>query len=85
MPEKQLPRQDPSRSRAARTSSAPTAANLFPQDTAATHAEAKPTLESLFGPEPASKPDETLNAEQVFRDGTPSLAGQKNEEEHKED
>jgi len=70
---------------AARTSSAPTAANLFPQDTAATHAEAKPTLESLFGPEPASKPDETLNAEQVFRDGTPSLAGQKNEEEHKED
>jgi len=75
----------PTEEPAARTSSTPTAANLFPQDTAATHVEAKPTLDSLFGPEPASKPDEMPNAEQVFREGAPSLAGQKNEEEPKED
>src|SRR5207244_3210472 len=44
------------------------AAGLFPDDGAAKPDEAKPTLESLFGPEPVSKPEESLSAAQVFGD-----------------
>jgi N utilization substance protein A len=59
---------------AAPRSSGPTAADLFPGDGAAEPAPAKPTLESLFGPDDSSTKEETLRPEQVFGDdsSTPS-------------
>ncbi|HMC67020.1 MAG TPA: transcription termination factor NusA [Gemmataceae bacterium] len=64
---------------AARASAAPTAADLFAAEGAATpSAGTKPTLESLFGPDVAGKPEETLSAEQVF--GTSAGAAEKQAE-----
>jgi N utilization substance protein A len=42
------------------------AAELFPDEESAKPEAAKPTLESLFGPETTSKPEESLSAAQVF-------------------
>jgi len=42
------------------------AAELFPDQESAKTEAAKPTLESLFGPEPTSKQEESLSAAQVF-------------------
>jgi N utilization substance protein A len=44
---------------------APSAANLFPSD-GDREQEVKPTLESLFGPEPTAPADNTPSPEQVF-------------------
>jgi N utilization substance protein A len=44
----------------------PSAADLFASEGAAAPTEAKPTLESLFGPDVATKPEDALSAEQVF-------------------
>jgi len=59
------------------------AAGLFPDDGAAKPEEAKPTLESLFGPEPVSKPEESLSAAQVFgeKPGPNPVENKKDEEE----
>jgi N utilization substance protein A len=56
----------------ARSGAAQRAAGLFPEDTeSATTEEKKPTLESLFGPDPMVKEDqETLNPEKVFGDNS---------------
>ena len=52
---------------AARSGGAPTAADLFPaEDTESAPQEAKPTLESLFGPDVATKNEEAPNAAEVF-------------------
>src|SRR6266849_6025323 len=51
----------------------PTATDLFTSEQPAPASPAKPTLESLFGPDVASKPDEeAFSAEQVFGDGARS-------------
>jgi hypothetical protein len=48
-------------------------ATLFPEEGPAEEPEAKPTVETLFGPEDASKADqENLSADQVFGDTTPA-------------
>src|SRR5207248_1429921 len=57
----------------ARSTAASRAAGLFPPDEA-TRVEAKPTVESLFGPDATSKPDESLSAAQVFGDTPPAAA-----------
>src|SRR5262249_51264435 len=57
---------------ASRPSAGPTAADLFATDRSVPAAETKPTLESLFGPDVDTKPEETLSAEQVFGDATGS-------------
>jgi N utilization substance protein A len=49
----------------------PSAADLFASEGAAAPAETKPTLESLFGPDVATKPEDALSAEQVFGDDAP--------------
>jgi N utilization substance protein A len=50
----------------------PSAATLFPEEGPSEAPEAKPTVETLFGPDDASKPEmETLRADQVFGEGTP--------------
>jgi N utilization substance protein A len=52
---------------AARVSTGPTAESLFPTDgSAATPTEARPTLESLFGPDTPATPEGNLRADQVF-------------------
>jgi N utilization substance protein A len=68
---------------ATRATSGPTAAGLFAAEKAAPSAPSKPTLESLFGPDVATKSEETLSAEQVFGNGSGSdskQAGAKEEE-----
>jgi transcription termination/antitermination protein NusA len=64
---------------AVRPAAAPTAADLFPPDTAVT-TEAKPTLESLFGPEPATESEQALRPDQTFGNepaGAPAEEGEK--------
>ena len=51
---------------AARSTSGPTAANLFPSDGLRAPTESKPTLDSLFGPDVPEKAETPLSAEQVF-------------------
>jgi N utilization substance protein A len=60
---------------APRASAAPTAAGLFSSGAPAPVPETKPTLESLFGPDVASQPEETFSAEQVF--GNAAGSGEK--------
>jgi N utilization substance protein A len=55
-----------------RSSSGPSAADLFPEESPAAAEEVKPTLETLFGPDATTKPEqETLSAAQVFGDNPP--------------
>jgi N utilization substance protein A len=55
--------------RPAARSGAPTAADLFPEDGSAKTEEARPTVESLFGPDTTETPTEQpLSAAQVFGD-----------------
>jgi N utilization substance protein A len=56
----------PPEEQAARPAGVPTAADLFPPDGSAVAVETKPTLESLFGPETATQPEDTPSAQQVF-------------------
>jgi N utilization substance protein A len=56
---------------------------LFPDDGPTKSEETKPTLESLFGPEPTSKPEEGLSAAQVFAD-MPSAAPEKQKQDEGE-
>jgi N utilization substance protein A len=56
---------------AGRSTPASRAAGLFSDEAPAKPQETKPTLESLFGPETAAKPEDNLSASQVFGD-TPS-------------
>jgi N utilization substance protein A len=65
---------------AARPGAAPTAADLFAAERSAPAAETKPTLESLFGPDVDSKPEETLSAEQVFGGSAEKPGGAKEDE-----
>jgi transcription termination/antitermination protein NusA len=58
-----------------RPAAGPTAADLFTAEAPVLAAQTKPTLESLFGPDVASKPEETLSAEQVF--GNTAGSGEK--------
>jgi len=55
----------------ARTGAAGRAAELFPGEVMAAPAEAKPTMESLFGPDAVSKEEEHLSAAQVFGESPP--------------
>jgi N utilization substance protein A len=56
-----------------RSSSGPTAADLFPEEPGEAPTEAKPTLETLFGPDTDAKPEtETLSAAQVFGENPPA-------------
>jgi N utilization substance protein A len=66
---------------AARTSSSSRAAELFPDEAPTKVQETKPTLESLFGPEAASKQEETLSAAQVFGDRTQPVVPEIKEDE----
>jgi hypothetical protein len=52
-----------------RSGGAPRAGDLFPEDGKAKAGPARPTMESLFGPDTPAKPEETnLSAAQVFGD-----------------
>jgi N utilization substance protein A len=50
----------------AKASSSPTAADLFPADTSEAPTDAKPTLESLFGPDLPTSGQSNLSAQQVL-------------------
>jgi len=60
----------------------PAAARLFPDEASAEPAAAKPTLESLFGPDVGAKSEETLSAAQVFGD-EPAAAPEQGQESSK--
>jgi N utilization substance protein A len=62
-------------------STGPTAADLFPADGATEAAPAKPTLESLFGPDDSARTEETLRPEQVFGDDAATRAPAKADED----
>src|SRR5262249_38658897 len=65
---------------AARTSGALTAANLFPPEAPSVSGESRPTAESVFGPDMATKADPALSAAQVFGEKEP--AGAVDKEDH---
>ncbi|HEV3203509.1 MAG TPA: transcription termination factor NusA [Gemmataceae bacterium] len=59
-------------SNSAKSGSAPSATDLFPEEGPTTQAEPKPTLETLFGPDTAKPEKEEISAAQVFGETTPS-------------
>jgi N utilization substance protein A len=59
----------------------PKPSDLFPTEQAAAPAEVIPTVEQLFGPDTATKPEEKLSAAQVFGDAPPPPPVQKEDEE----
>jgi transcription termination/antitermination protein NusA len=64
----------------ARSTPAQRAAELLPAgEEAQPVAEAKPTMESLFGPEEPAKPEQTLSAAQVFGETAPAQPVQQEE------
>jgi N utilization substance protein A len=64
---------------------APRATDLFPADETPRAEPARPTFESIFGPEPAAQPEESLSAAQVFGETPPAAEEEKPvEEERKE-
>ncbi len=65
-----------------RSGAGPRASDLFPEEHAPEGEEAKPTVESLFGPDAMTKPDEaTLSAEQVFGQQPPPPPPKKDDDE----
>jgi hypothetical protein len=70
----------------ARASGPPRAADILPGGDEAPRAEpARPTFESIFGPEPPAPVEESLSAAQVFGEAPPAGAAEKpTEEERKE-
>jgi N utilization substance protein A len=71
---------------APRPSGPPRAADLFPAGEETRREEpARPTFESIFGPEPPAKPEETLSAAQVFGEAPPAAAEQKAEPEERKE
>jgi len=50
----------------------PKVADLFPAGSASPAASARPTLESLFGPDEPAKPEPTISAAQVFGEAAPA-------------
>jgi N utilization substance protein A len=65
-----------------RSGAGPRASDLFPEGPAPDLAEAKPTLEDLFGPDTeATKAEQPLSAEQVFGDQPPPPPPKKDDDE----